>query len=588
MGRTGHRSRKRKFQGNQHAQRTTKLQKIEDVAISIKATTEGNQSASERKIRPKLEAKGDKEEQTGSSNLTGYRLVDMEILANVFSLICCQECGEQNIQLSEISFRRHGCASCLRLLCLSCGWNHCFYSSKKISRFYEVNRRLVYGMRTIGQGEASAKRFCGIMNMPPPPKPKAYSKHNKALLKASKSVANKTMNDAQKEIHNLNGQDLNEFSNCGVSCDGTWQKRGHSSLNGCVAVLSIDTGKCLDVEVLSKVCQACQRHEPSNDLQAEQEWQLNHAPRCKANFKGSAPAMETEGVKRIFDRSEERHKLRYTEYYGDGDSKGFNGVENTYKDSGIKVVKKECVGHVQKRVGTALRKLKKEKKGMGGKGKLTDRMIDRLQNYYGIAIRSNVGNLSKMKKAIYVSLMHCASSKEHNLHLHCPEGADSWCRHNSDIANRTKLFKPGPGLPVEIIAELKPIYLRLSEDALLTRCLDGKTQNQNESINGMIWDRVPKEVFVGAEILELGVNDAVSHFNIGSQAALDILANTGIEPGAFCIEEMRNNDKLRVNKAVYKERDTSKRKRKLLRARRKQKGDQAKQNEGEVYAPGSF
>ena len=95
-------------------------------------------------------------------------------------------------------------------------------------------------------------------------------------------------------------------------------------------------------------------------------------------------------------------------------------------------------------------------------------------------------------------------------------------------------------------------------------------------------------MFVGAEILELGVYDAVSHFHIGSQAALDIHTNTGIEPGEFCVEEMRNNDKLRVKKAVYKERDTSKRKRKLLRARRKQKGDQAKQNEGEVYAPGSF
>ena len=59
------------------------------------------------------------------------------------------------------------------------------------------------------------------------------------------------------------------------------------------------------------------------------------------------------------------HKLRYTEYYGDGDSKGFNGVENTYKDSGIKVVKKECVGHVQKRVGTALRKLKNREKRYG-------------------------------------------------------------------------------------------------------------------------------------------------------------------------------------------------------------------------------
>jgi len=101
-------------------------------------------------------------------------------------------------------------------------------------------------------------------------------------------------------------------------------------------------------------------------------------------------------------------------------------------------------------------------------------MIDRLQNYYGIAIRSNVGNLLEMKKAIYASLMHCASSKDRNLHCYCPEGADSWCRFNRDIANGTKLFKPGPGLPVEIIAELKPIYLRLSEDALLTRCLDGK------------------------------------------------------------------------------------------------------------------
>lgn len=69
-------------------------------------------------------------------------------------------------------------------------------------------------------------------------------------------------------------------------------------------------------------------------------------------------------MKRIFERSEEKHKLRYTEYYGDGDSKGFSGVEKTYIDKGLKVVKKECVGHVQKRVGTALRKLKKEKKGM--------------------------------------------------------------------------------------------------------------------------------------------------------------------------------------------------------------------------------
>ena len=62
----------------------------------------------------------------------------------------------------------------------------------------------------------------------------------------------------------------------------------------------------------------------------------------------------------------------------------------------------------------------------------------------------------------------------------------------------------GPGLPLDINAELKPIYKRLSEDSLLKRCFDGKTQNQNESLNGMIWDHVPKGVFVGSETLQLG------------------------------------------------------------------------------------
>ncbi|GFU79723.1 uncharacterized protein TNCV_4037301 [Trichonephila clavipes] len=47
-----------------------------------------------------------------------------------------------------------------------------------------------------------------------------------------------------------------------------------------------------------------------------------------------------------------------------------------------------------------LRKLKKSTKGLGGKGKLTDKFIDTLQNDFGIAIRSNVGNLSNMQTAV--------------------------------------------------------------------------------------------------------------------------------------------------------------------------------------------
>ena len=69
-------------------------------------------------------------------------------------------------------------------------------------------------------------------------------------------------------------------------------------------------------------------------------------------------------------------------------AKDFQPIEKIYGD--IIVVKKECIGHVQKRVGTRLRKLKKSVKGLGGKGRLTDSTIDKLQNYYGIALRSNV------------------------------------------------------------------------------------------------------------------------------------------------------------------------------------------------------
>ncbi|GFV23617.1 uncharacterized protein TNCV_275031 [Trichonephila clavipes] len=103
-----------------------------------------------------------------------------------------------------------------------------------------------------------------------------------------------------------------------------------------------------------------------------------------SGFQGSALKMEAVGATRIFQRSIVKRGLKYAHYYGDGDSKGFISVKDTYgKDS---VTKYECIGHVQKRVGARLRKLKSKNKNLSGKGKLTDSFIDRLQNYYGIAV----------------------------------------------------------------------------------------------------------------------------------------------------------------------------------------------------------
>ena len=63
----------------------------------------------------------------------------------------------------------------------------------------------------------------------------------------------------------------------------------------------------------------------------------------------------------------------------------------------MEIVKFECVGYVQKRMGTRLRNLKSSMKGLddgkciGRKGRLTDDQIGKIQQYYGNAIRSNKG-----------------------------------------------------------------------------------------------------------------------------------------------------------------------------------------------------
>ena len=97
-------------------------------------------------------------------------------------------------------------------------------------------------------------------------------------------------------------------------------------------------------------------------------------------------------------------------------------------------------------------------------------MIDRLQNYYGIAIRENKNNLKAMQAATRATLFHVASSKDNNWHYpHCPEGTNSWCNFNKDKADGTSTYKPGPGLPVPVLLKLKPIFQVLSHEDLLNK-----------------------------------------------------------------------------------------------------------------------
>lgn len=173
-----------------------------------------------------------------------------------------------------------------------------------------------------------------------------------------------------------------------------------------------------------------------------------------------------------------------------------------------------------------------------------------------------------MKSSIHASLFHCASSERRNLLTHCPQGPDNLCRYKQDKANNTSLYKPGPGLSDNIIKLVKPIYARLSSDDLLKKCVDGKTQNQNVLLNGMIWNWLPKSIFVGADVLEFGAYDAVARFNIGSKAAIKIFKELGLVPGQFFEYGVGKADKRRIKKAEHRNTPAAKR-RKVLHGQKK-------------------
>ncbi|GFT44457.1 uncharacterized protein TNCV_836871 [Trichonephila clavipes] len=139
---------------------------------------------------------------------------------------------------------------------------------------------------------------------------------------------------------------------------------------------TLSCNRIFDIEILMSIfsilsCSVCYNQELYLIEDSRLGLQSNLCLKCKnCSFtKGFT------STSKDFERSEANRSLRYTSYYGDVDSKAFNNVKDIYGyDS---VVKYECIGHVQKRVGSRLRKLKKSTKGLGGKdGKLIHALVD--------------------------------------------------------------------------------------------------------------------------------------------------------------------------------------------------------------------
>ncbi|GFU47215.1 uncharacterized protein TNCV_3000221 [Trichonephila clavipes] len=217
--------------------------------------------------------------------------------------------------------------------------------------------------------------------------------YGKRILNAAKLVYEDSIQNAAKEAICENEGN----KNIAVAVDGTWQKRGYTSLNGVVTVTSIDTGKVIDVDILRNIA-------------------LVKTCLSKRIVKGTtldlSGAMEIQGASKIFQRSLSLHNARYITYLGDGDCKAFDAVkkENIYGNE-YPIEKLECIGHVMKRMGTRLRRLKAQLKGQI----LSD------------AIRRNHSSVQNMRQAIWAIFLHKLSTDEYPQHGFCPIGEDSWC-----------------------------------------------------------------------------------------------------------------------------------------------------------------
>ena len=119
-----------------------------------------------------------------------------------------------------------------------------------------------------------------------------------------------------------------------------------------------------------------------------------------------------------------------------------------------------------------------EKKEYGGKklsdgktlrGRLGDKEINKLQNYFGIAIRANCHSVTAMQKAIGAVVYHCSVANDPDAHhMFCDKRQDTWCKYQKAKLKR-KVHIDKPSIPTVVKELVMPIFKDLSKPELLKK-----------------------------------------------------------------------------------------------------------------------
>lgn len=117
------------------------------------------------------------------------------------------------------------------------------------------------------------------------------------------------------------------------------------------------------------------------------------------------------------------------------------------------------------------------------------------------------------------------------------------------------------------------------------------TQNISESLNNVIWSRLPKRVFVRLNTLKLGVFDAISYYNMGNISKCLVFKLMGLQAGENCVTAMKVLDIRRIKKADKAIDELQKKCRQEINLKRRQLEDEFEEVEGvdnPSYAAGCY
>ncbi|GBN21774.1 hypothetical protein AVEN_108317-1 [Araneus ventricosus] len=274
------------------------------------------------------------------------RIADAYRKSNLVKELPVRRSISNNLMLNEDS--RFGLSSNFCIKCKNCSLIKGFSSTVKVNNRNQLDTLVVYALRLIGKGYNGGRIIFCFLDLPFLSK-NTFRRQEMKLKKAASEAATESTKTSANNIMLLKGAQKDATS-CGMSMNGTWLKRGYSFLNGCVSCMSVDTGKVLDIEIVSNFCRMC------NNM-PKLKYRSKHV--CQ-NHKDSSSSMEK--VYHIFERSEVTRNLKYTQCYCDGDSKASDDVKDIYGENTVS--KLECIGQAQIRVGSRLRKLKKSRKGL--------------------------------------------------------------------------------------------------------------------------------------------------------------------------------------------------------------------------------